>query len=345
MVRRSLIVAALLAVSSPLAAQEEQYVWSLDRPDAEAPLGVVGARTLEAGHMDVGYRFSQINSKGVWFAKDSLQLATALQLYPVIPLELSQQTHTAYWAFGVTNQLTVLATAEFSVFERTQLTNTGILYITRIEDLGDLTAEGLYEVYRAGPFRVNGSFGVVIPTGKARVYATTPFSGTGKEALPYDQRPGGGVFGLVPGATVEVQNEKASVGAQFKARLNVGNGAADFTPGDVYEANGWGAYKLNDVMSLSAGIRWASWGRIEGADPQLDPTRDPGNDPVTGRAGGQEVDMPIGVNVLMPSGSVLAGHRFQVEAVYALHHDYEGVRLGTDWGINLGWTWDLGLGF
>jgi len=98
-------------------------------------------------------------------------------------------------------------------------------------------------------------------------------------------------------------------------------------------------------MSLSAGIRWASWGRIEGADPQLDPTRDPGNDPVTGRAGGQEVDMPIGVNVLMPSGSVLAGHRFQVEAVYALHHDYEGVRLGTDWGINLGWTWDLGLGF
>jgi len=27
-----------------------------------------------------------------------------------------------------------------------------------------------------------------------------------------------------------------------------------------------------------------------------------------------------------------------VEAVYAIHHDYEGPQLGLDWGLNLGWS-------
>jgi hypothetical protein len=153
MVRRSLIVAVLMAASSPLAAQEEQWMWTGDRPDADAPLGVFGARTLDLGVMEIGYRFAQTNSRGVWFANDSLPLATTLQLYPVVPLTLSQQTHVATFAWGLLEGLTLVGSAEFSIFEREQLTDTGILYITRIEALGDLTAAALYEVYRSGPYR------------------------------------------------------------------------------------------------------------------------------------------------------------------------------------------------
>lgn len=339
MVRRSLIVAVLMAASSPLAAQDE-WMWTGDRPDADAPLGVLGSRTLDLGVMEVGYRFSQTNSRGVWFAHDSLPLATTLQLYAVAPLSLSQQTHSAVFAWGLLEGLTLMGTAEFSIFEREQLTDTGILYITRTEALGDLTASALYEVYRSGPYRGNLSFGVVIPTGKSRTYADTPFGAS--QPLPYDQRPGGGTVGLMPGASVLIQNELASLGLQFRARINVIEGTTDWTPGDRYEANGWGAYKLNDVISISGGVRWAIWGRIEGADPQLDPTMDPGNDPVTGMAGGQRADLPVGINFVMPGGP-LAGHRFQLESIYTLHHDYEGVRLGQDWAINLGWTASLDL--
>lgn len=339
MVRRSLIVAVLMAASSPLAAQDE-WMWTGDRPDADAPLGVIGARTLDMGVMEVGYRFSQTNSRGVWFANDSLPLATTLQLYPVAPLTLSQQTHGAIFSWGLMDNLTLIGTAEFSIFEREQLTDTGILFITRTEALGDLTAAALYEVYRAGPYRANVSLGAVFPTGKSRTYADTPFGAD--QALPYDQRPGGGTFGITPAAAFQVQNEVGTVGATFRARINLIEGTTDWTPGDRYEANGWGAYKINDALSLSAGVRWAIWGRIEGADPQLDPTMDPGNDPVTGQAGGQRADMPLGINLLMPGG-ILEGHRIQLETVYSLHHDYEGVRLGQDWAITLGWTAGLDL--
>lgn len=339
MVRRSLIVAVLMAASSPLAAQEE-WMWTGDRPDSDAPLGVIGARTLDMGVMEVGYRFSQTNSRGVWFANDSLPLATTLQLYPVAPLTLSQQTHGAIFSWGLMDNLTLIGTAEFSIFEREQLTDMGILYITRTEALGDLTAAALYEVYRAGPYRANVSLGAVFPTGKSRTYADTPFGAD--QALPYDQRPGGGTIGITPGAAFQVQNEVGTVGATFRARINLIEGTTDWAPGDRYEANGWGAYKINDALSLSAGVRWAIWGRIEGADPQLDPTMDPGNDPVIGLAGGQRADLPLGINLRMPGG-ILEGHRIQLETVYSLHHDYEGVRLGQDWAITLGWTAGLDL--
>ncbi|MGD8282375.1 MAG: hypothetical protein PVF90_06220 [Gemmatimonadota bacterium] len=337
MVRRSLIVAALLAISSPLAAQEndDAYVWSANRPDAHAPLGVAGERTLDLGALEITYKFSQMNSKGVYFMNDSLPLAQVLQLYQVAPLSLSKQTHTVMGAYGVTADLTVLATAEFSVYEREQLTSGGIYYITGAEEIGDVTAKAIYEVYRGGPYRMSISLGGVIPVGKSRTYAQTPFSGTAEEALPYDMRPGGGTFAVLPGISGEVQNEFGSLGAQFEGRINVGEGTTDFTLGDSYLANGWAAYKINDYLSLSAGIRWQIWGNIEGADPQLDPAQDPEADPVF--LSGQRADMPLGVNFVIPGDGPLAGHRLFLEAVYAMHHDYEGPQLGLDWGINLGY--------
>jgi len=340
MVRRMLIVAGLMAAASPLAAQDEEWVWTGGRADADAPLGVIGARTLEQGTIEVGYRFDQVNSLGVWFSKDSVPLETTLQLYTVAPLEMSRQAHQATLAWGVLDNLTLTGTMEFVMFERKQLTDSGILYITRAEEIGDLTASAIWEVYRSGPFRGNLSLGAVFPTGKSRTYADTPFGAS--QALPYDQRPGGGTFGLVPGATFQAQNEFGSVGAQFRARFNLVDGVTDWTPGDVYQANVWGAYKITDPLSASWGLRWSMKGRIEGADPQLDPTMDPGNDPVTGLAGGQQADLVLGVNFLMPGGP-LTGHRFQLESIYTLHRDFEGVQLGQDWAIKLGWTADVDL--
>lgn len=344
MVRRISIATALWVVASAsvqpvqVAAQNEpqEHVWTAGRPDSEAPIGVYGARTLEMGALQLTYQFKQENSRGVWFATDSLPLATTLQLYTVAPLTLSNITHVVTGSYGVTDALTVTASAEFSLIEREQITNGGILYITGVEALGDLTASAIYEVVRQGPYRLNFSAGAMIPIGKARTYADTPFGAD--QALPYDQRPSGGAFAVIPGISGQVQNEFGSLGAQFKARIYVGEGTVDFTPGDRYQADGWAAYAFNSVISVSAGLRWATWGRLEGADPLLSPTQDPGSDPVTGMAGGQRADMPIGVNVLLPEGSILSGHRLYAEAVYAMHHDYEGVRLGLDWGFNFGWS-------
>ena len=330
MVRRSLIVAVLLAVSSPLAAQEE-WVWTSDRPDGAAPLGVIGDRLLEQGEIQLNYRLVSQNSRGVWFITDSLPLATTLQLYSAAPLTLTSLIHRGSAAFGVADDLTLMVGGEFSIRERDQLTSAGVFYTTTVKDFGDVTADLLYDVLRSGPYRAHIRVGAVVPVGITGARVTTPFAAS--DALPYDQRPGGGAFAATGGMTAQVQNEFGSVGGQFNLRVNVAT-RTDYTLGDWYQGTGWAAYKVNDAFSVSMRLDYQSWGHVEGADPGVDATQDPGMDGLF--LAGQRLDMPIGVNFTFPEGSRFAGHRIALEAIYPLHHDYEGPQLGLDWGIVVG---------
>ena len=101
------------------------------------------------------------------------------------------------------------------------------------------------------------------------------------------------------------------------------------------EATGWAAYRINEYFSVSARVDWQNWGGVRGADPRLDPLFDPGNDGYF--LEGERVDLPIGVNFLMPAGTRFEGHRLSLEAIFPVHHEYEGPQLGADWGIIVGW--------
>lgn len=153
--------------------------------------------------------------------------------------------------------------------------------------------------------------------------------------LPYDMRPGAGAWGVVGGISGGIQNEVASLGGQFKLWSPVADKGLH-QRGRSFEGNAWMAYAFNHHISGSAGVRWQSWDHLSGADPGLNMAEDPGN--VGALLAGQRAMLPIGLNFLIPDGSRFAGNRLSVEAVYSMHHDYEGPQLGLDWGLNLGWT-------
>jgi len=343
MVRRSLIAAALFLVASPLTAQSPlpgpvEWTWNADRPDANAPVGVFGGRVLGEGEIEFGYRFIQASSRGVWFGTDSLTLAETLGPfgYDDAPVTQSDIRHRVELGWGLSSNLTLVARGEFAVLERETAAN-GSLIRTGAEEIGDVEVGLLYNVYSAGAYRLHVQGGAVIPTGASRTYAdTTMAGGAVAVTLPYDMRPGGGTFGGVAAMTASVQNEVASLGAQFRLRTNFGENGAGYTLGNRYAANGWAAYKINQSFSVSGGVRWENWSHIEGVDTTLNPTGDPMN--LGPLLAGQRAMMPLGVNFMMPEGSRFAGHRLSVEAVYALHHDYEAPQLGLDWGLNFAWT-------
>jgi hypothetical protein len=64
--------------------------------------------------------------------------------------------------------------------------------------------------------------------------------------------------------------------------------------------------------------------------------RDPMNDGIF--MGGIRASMPLGLNIILPEGSRVAGHRLSFETLYALHHDYDGPQIGLDWGLDIGYT-------
>ena len=334
MVRKSLVVALLLAIATPLAAQTDN-VWSSKRPDGQAPLGVLGGRTLDQGELELNYRFERLNSRGIWFENDSLPLDVMLDFYPVAPLTLENLTHYFGAAYAPTSDLTVVARMSFSQRQREQFTSGGVFYVTQSDQLGDLELTGLYNVFDEGATRAHLQMGATVPIGAFDVMAETPFSSPGEEALPYDMRPGAGTFAVLPGATATSQNEFGTVGAQVNAVYYFGTNSSDYTPGDRLDGSAWAAYKANDFFSVSGRARYQSWGGIEGYDPMLDPLRDPGNDAFF--LEGRRVDMLAGINLYLPEGTRFAGHRVAIEWIFPIHQQYDGPQLGADWGVNIGW--------
>jgi len=334
MVRKILIVAAILTVASPLAAQEE-YVWTSKRPDGHAPTGVTSARTLENGAIEFGYRFTQLNSKGIWLANDSITVDTTLDFYDQAPLTLANQTHTISASYGVTRELTFSASMDYSSRQREQLTTGGVFYVTEAQNLGDVTVSGLYNFLDLDAYKAHLHLGARIPVGSTDIFAETPFSSPGLEVLPYDMRGGAGTFAVLPGVTLQTQNEVGSVGGQINATIYVGTGPRDYSLGNAFDGTAWAAYMVSEYMSFSARVKWQNWGGIRGGDPGLDPDQDPGNDGYF--LEGERIDLPVGVNFYLPEGSRFGGHRVSIEAVFPISHEYEGPQFGLDWGVIVGW--------
>jgi hypothetical protein len=334
MVRKILLIATLLAVGSPLVAQEEA-VWSSRRPDGQAPLGVVGARVLDQGEFQITYRFVKHNSKGVWEGTDSLFLFETLDFFTVAPLALENITHWVGVAVAATPDLTLTANMSFSQRRREHYTETGVVpyYAIDVDKIGDLEITGLYEVFREGTYRAHVQLGALIPTGSFDVTAETPFAA--EEPLPYDMRPGGGTFAVLPGFTVAAQNEFGTVGAQVRGAMFLGTNSEEYAPGDRFEATGWASYRANDYFSFSGRVHYETWRGIEGRDQRLDRFRDPGNEAEFLR--GERVYMPLGVNFYLPEGSRFAGHRLALEWLFPVHQEYDWPQLGADWGVTVGW--------
>ncbi len=348
MVRRSLIALAFFLAAAPLTAQMQrnpasapaEYQWSWDRPDAMAPVGTFGANLVPAGRFDLRYRFHQTNWQGIYLGTDTLSGNDVATLYSDVPMTRRNEHHELQAMWGLSENVTIIARSEFIIIERETVHNFRMgpsPVRTSVEELGDTEVGLLYRVVGEGPYRMHVQAGGVIPTGKAITYGDTTRAQTGAAvSLPYDMRTGFGTFGVVLGIGGGVQNEVGSLGAQFRLRTDFGENDAGFTPGDQYEANGWAAYRLNDVFSFSAGIRWERYRSLDGLDESLNITGDPHN--AAPFLSGQRAHLPLGVNFRLPEGHRLAGHGLGVEAVYTLHHDMDAPQLGMNWGFNFAYT-------
>lgn len=335
MVRKSLLVVALLALASPATAQEEM-VWSSKRPDAQAPLGVRDGRTLEKGQFEVTYRYNRLNSEGIWFDNGMLPWELTAEFYDVIPLSLKTESHGVGIAFAPSSSLTLSANLGYALRHREQLTgDLEFYFITEANEVADLELAATVKVFDQGPYRAQVHLGASIPTAPTDIVGETPYSTPGEEALPYDMRPGSGTFAAMPGLTLMAQNATGTVGTQIRGTIYAGTNDRDFAPGNRFELNTWASYRANRYFAFSARAAYQKWGAIDGADPDLDPLRDPGNDGLG--LGGSRLDLPVGVTVLMPENGPLAGHRLSVEYVFPASHKYDGLQLGADWGLVAAW--------
>jgi hypothetical protein len=324
----------VLAASAPVQAQE--FSWTFERPDAVAPLGVFGDRTLPGGAFEIGVHYARVSQEGIRFGSDFVDPLTLFETFDIVPFGLNTDGYFLRAGLGITDALTLAARGGFVTRVREQLTQDLSYFVLESEGISDVEVQALYGVWASDAVRAHLHGGVSIPTGNVEASggdAELRAPGT----LPYDMQLGAGAWGFSPGVTAQVMNESGSVGAQLLATLYLLE-KQDWRLGDRVEGNIWAGYRLNDFFSASARLHVLSFEGIVGFDPALDPARDPGEWPIS--FAGTRVDLPVGLNLYIPEGR-WQGHRLSVELSFPVHESFEGPWLATDWGASVGWQFGL----
>jgi hypothetical protein len=331
----------LSAFIQPASAQVSGgYRWTMNRPDSHGPISLNNDRTLQAGQFEIGLKFVNDRYKGQGAGTDSVSVSDVLAMFDVAPTLLSVRGVEANVLIGITRHLTLSATGTFTQKKMDYLggieNEPDLLLYYQTEALGpeDVKVAALYNIYDDGAIRAHVFGGVSIPVGSIDSQDAIP--GTNGDAqLPYQQQLGSGTVDVLPGFTVSVQNEKASLGIQWRANIRIGENDRGWALGDLYEADIWAGYKASDWISASLGARYSRWGNVEGFDDELDAFANPANNTLA--QAGWRVDLPLGINIIMPEGR-FGGHRLGLEFIAPVHQNLDGPQLMRDWSIVAGWS-------
>jgi hypothetical protein len=307
--------------------------WSASRPDSHAPLGVMGDHVHGRGEWMLSYRFMPMAMRGNVDGTNGVALQQIFdQGYMVAPRRMDMSMHMFGLMFAPSSRLTLMGMVNYVDMSMDLRTKMGVDFSTESSGLGDTRLSGLILLGRWGHSQLHANLGVSLPTGATDQSGDTPMA-TGAR-LPYPMQLGSGTFDVLPGLTLVGQDKSLSWGMQAAGTLRLGENGQDYTLGNRFLFNAWGARMWNGWWSSSLRLGFEKWGNIDGADPKLNPMMVPTAQP--NLRVGNRLDLGVGTNLYIRSGA-LKGHRLAVEFGLPLYQSLEGPQLKTRWSGTLGW--------
>jgi len=334
---RALGLLALLLASSggPASATD------LSRPDAHAPIGVMGDHVHHAGEFMLSYRYMRMRMDGNREGTDRVGDGAVLLPrgdFMVTPTDMDMEMHMLGAMWAPADRVTLMGMLPFVVLSMDHETAMGAEFTTRSKGIGDLSATALVKLFETERHEVHLIAGASFPTGSIDRQDDTPASMGESVTLPYPMQLGSGTFDLLPGIHWNGQLERVSFGAQARGTLRLGRNDENYRLGHRYLLTGYGAGKINDWLSAGLRAEWQQWGDVQGEDDRLDAAMVPTADPDL-RAG-QRLDLGPSLNFLVPQGP-LRSFRVGVEALFPVYQNLDGPQLETDWTLTAGiqFTW------
>lgn len=316
--------------------------WVGARPDAHAPIGVMGDHVHAKGEWMLSYRYMSMTMDGSQDGHRDLDSGNITSLtgfgFLVTPLNMTMQMHMLGAMYAPSDDWTLMAMVPWLENEMDHRNRAGLEFSTRSRGLGDIRIGGLRSLWRGDRTRAHLNLNLSLPTGSINAEDQTPLSMGMDTQLPYPMQLGSGTYDLMPGITVLGQEAGWSWGAQAIATLRTGENSNDYRLGNRQDATTWISVQAAESLSLSTRLAYSHWNDIHGADPDLAgqlagmivPTVDPK------LRSGDRLDILFGLNWTARAGS-LKGHRLALEIGWPLAQDLDGPQLETDVLLSLGW--------
>jgi hypothetical protein len=324
------------------------------RPDAHAPIGVMGEHAHNKGEFMASYRFMRMNMKGNRDGTDNMKASEVLRptgTYGVAPLEMTMDMHMLGLMYAPSDTVTLMGMFPFLSLSMDHRAVMGQEFSTDAVGIGDVGAAALIRVLNKDNHQLLINAGMTFPSGSIDRKDVTPASRGASVLLPYPMQTGSGTWDLKPGLTYQGRLPNFSWGGQAMGTIRLGRNDEDYRLGNNYHLTGWGGWKALDWMSISARVEWRQWFNIEGNDSRYPaPPVPPAGPPFNSMAdfvptadpdlrAGKRVDIGPSVNFIIPS-SKLKRMRLAFEMLFPVYQDLDGPQLKNDWTMTVGTQYD-----
>lgn len=323
------------------------------RPDAHAPISVMGDHFHHQRELMLSYRFMRMSMQGNRDGTSGVspdEVATnapnpfaGMPMQPatlrVVPTKMTMDMHMVGLMYAPSDRVTLMGMATYLDKEMEHITYAGPTgtnrlgtFTTRSDGFGDTSISALIKLADDGARRWHATIGLSLPTGDIDRTGSvlTPMNTRPTVTLPYPMQLGSGTYDLIGGLTYAGFASAWGWGAQWGSLVRIGKNHEDYALGDEHELQGWLSYLVNRSVSISGRVGYLYRGNTDGQDARIMApvqTADPH------RQGLERVDLGLGANFLVPGDR----HRLALEVTIPVHEDLNGPQLETDWMVTLGW--------
>lgn len=323
------------------------------RPDAHAPIGVMGEHTHAKGELMFSYRYMHMFMQGNRDGSSKLtpeqivgnaanRFANPPMMPPtlrVVPVEMTMEMHMFGAMYAPSDRITLMGMVNYVSKDMEHLTfqgpaGTNLLgsFNTKASGIGDTRLAALIKLGSNSDHRWHATAGVSLPTGSTDEtdQILTPMNTTPSPRLPYPMQLGSGTYDFVSGITYTGISDRWGWGSQWQSDFHLGDNDAGYTLGDEHRLSAWVSYLASDNVSVSGRVAYFDRQNIDGIDPLIAApvqTADPDRQDIA------RVDLGLGANWLLPNKR----HRLALEFLVPVSQRLDGPQLETDWQVTLGW--------
>ncbi len=351
----SLVIASCAFAASPAVADanhdngpdNSSAINALDH----APIGVMGDHRHAKGEWMVSYRVMHMDMAGAQIGTETATPEQIVTTIPnrffgetgqpatlrIVPTSMRMDMHMAGMMYGLSDDVTIMAMANYVTKEMDHTTFQGGTGTTELgtfrttpAGFGDTKIAALIGLTDT----VHVNAGLSLPTGSITQTddILTPMGDNPTVRLPYPMQLGSGTFDLEPGVTYRDQTGRFGWGAQVRGTIRLGDNDQGYALGDRAMATAWLAASLTQGIALSGRIEAQTLGSVNGIDPNIIgpvQTADPDFH------GGESVTGLIGLNFAATNGA-LRGWRFGIEGGVPIVQNLNGPQMPTDFTFTAG---------
>ncbi len=314
------------------------------RPDAHAPIGVMGDHLHTKGNFMISVRYMSMLMDGNKSGTKNIEDTAIYNTYMVAPQEMQMDMIMLGVMYAPSNNVTLLLMQNFiknnmELTARMMMNGMPMLrdFSTETSGIGDVKLGALINVFNNHQSSFHLNSGINIPIGSINYKDDTPMMNNAK--LPYAMQLGSGTFDVTVGGTYKENYEKSSIGLQFLSTIRTGKNSEEYRFGNLHQLNFWAAYTFTPTVSFSVRLLGTVQDKISGKDSELNPfmviTAD------TNNYGGNLISGFLGLNIAFAKESIFKNVKLGIEAGAPIYEDYNGIQMNQNLSVHLGAKYSL----